>query len=73
VLGCVVALAGGELGGSEAPVPGLTGGLVVALDELAELDGLDGVELTGGLDVFGTAVGDDIALAVGRQEGPAVG
>lgn len=67
VLGCVLALAAGELGGTEVPVPGLTGGLVVTLDESAELDG---GELTGGLDVLGALLGDDTAVAVGRQEGP---
>ena len=73
MLGCVLALVGGELGGSEVPVPGLTGGLVVALDESAGLDGLDGGLLTGGLDVFGGVLGDETALTVDRQEGPAVG
>lgn len=76
MLGCVLALVMGELGGSEVPLPGLFGGPVVALDESAGRDGLDGAdggELTGGLDVFGAVLDDDTAFAMGRQEGPAAG
>jgi hypothetical protein len=69
-----VALAVDGLAGVEVCVLGLPDGLDAALDEFAGLDGLAGVGLTGGLDVFG-AVLEDVTgeLAEGRQDGPADG
>jgi hypothetical protein len=72
-VGAVVELgpgvAGSEAGTSDglgAPVLGLTGGLDAAPDEAAGLDDVSGVEVTGGLLVFGVVS----CVAAGEAVGP---